>query len=163
EELGVLEYRCLGTNIYQGAEATAILAEGANKHPESVSLRTDYMELLAKAGQREEAWKAYQMARDLYFAAVDRMKASELRRDANFLTEPLTVLIARPWYVFLLREGKDDELRRLENRLREACSKTKEEPKNLVLVRAFADFGSGRHADAVASLEICFREKLWNE
>jgi tetratricopeptide (TPR) repeat protein len=121
------------------------------------------MEVLAKAGRKEEAWKAYERARDLYFALVDRMEIPEVSDDANYNTEPLTVLIARPWCAFLLQEGKDAEFRRLEERLREICPKTGEDPKSVLLPRAFAEYGAGRYRAALKSLELCLQEKIGSE
>jgi serine/threonine protein kinase/tetratricopeptide (TPR) repeat protein len=160
EDLGVMEYRWFGTNIYQGAEAVAILSEGVKKYPDSMSLITDYMEVLSKAGRKDEAWKAYERARDLYFALVQRTETPAVPGDLDVVTEPLTVLAARPWYLFLLQEGKDDEFRRLEARLRKACLQTKEDAKNLLIPRAFAEFGSGRYAAAVETLESCVKTKM---
>src|SRR5260370_19656956 len=159
EQLSVIEYHWLGTNIYQGAEAVAILDEGVKKHPDSVSLQSDYLEVLAKAGRKKEAWKAYEGARDLYFARVKKIGIPAAPGDAGYITEPLTVLIARPWYLFLLKEGKDDEFRRLEDRLREVCPKTGDEPKNLLIPLAFAEFGSGRYAAAAN----CVSQSLQNK
>jgi tetratricopeptide (TPR) repeat protein len=148
---------------YPGPEAVNILGEGVKKHPESVSLQTAYMELLAKAGRKEEAWRAYERARDLYFALVERSETPTLAGDGGYNTELLTVLVARPWYIFILQEGKDDEFRRLEDRLREVCLKTKEDAKSLLVPRAFAEFGVGRYAAAVETLETCVKLKIWND
>jgi tetratricopeptide (TPR) repeat protein len=70
---------------------------------------------------------------------------------------------ALPWYTFLLQQGKDDELRILEDRLRQICPKTKTEAKTLLLPRATAEFGAGKYAAAVKSLESCLKDKIWNE
>jgi len=161
EQISVEEYGWLGMNIYQGPEAVAILSEGVKRYADSVLLQSDYMEVLAKAGRKEEAWKAYERARDLYFALLERWETPRLGGD--YITEPITVLRVRPWYIFLLQEGKDEEFRRLEKRLREMCRKTGDDPKSLLLPRAFAEFATGRYAAAVESLESCVQLKVWNE
>jgi len=160
EELSEGAYDSLGTNVYQGTAALAILAEGTKKHPDSSLLHSAYMRLLWKAGRKAEAWKAFEKGRDAYFAQVDRSNAHEL----DWQTPPVPpTFVAISWYQYLLDEGKDDEFRRLEVRLKEACGKTRTEPKELMLPRAFAEFGAGRFADASKSLEFCVQEKLWNE
>jgi hypothetical protein len=151
--------------FYQGSEAVTILGEGVRKYPDSEMLLTYYMQALAKVGRKEEAWKAYQRSRDLYFAHVERSLGPPLPVDSQAIELPPLppVLLALPWYTFLLQEGKDDESSQLEDRLREACRRTKSDPKGLLLPRATAEFGSGRYAAAAKSLERCLREKLWNE
>jgi tetratricopeptide (TPR) repeat protein len=135
------------------------------------------MELLAKAGRKEEAWKAYEKARDLYFAQMDsrqspalpgEMRGNELARalpgDLRDSEVPLSpVRVVGPWYQYLLQEAKDDELRRLEDRLREICPKTHTDAKQLLLPRAVAEFYARRYAAAAKSLETCLEMKLWNE
>ena len=119
------------------------------------------MEVLAKAGRKEEAWKAYERARDLYFALLERAQIPTL--DGEYITELLTVLRVRPWYIFLLQEGKDEEFQRLENRLRELLPKTGDDPRNLLLPRAFAEAASGRHRAAVNTLELYMGGKVGND
>jgi tetratricopeptide (TPR) repeat protein len=164
EELAELDYKYLGT-IYQGGKEEAALIEGIKKYPHSVGLYSAYMELLAKAGRKEEAWNAYERARDLYFTQVDRSEIPTLPGISQTIKPgPISpAVVAFPWYIYLLQEGKDDELRRLEDRLREACPKTTTEIKDLLLPRAVAEFRSSRYAAAVRSLEICLQEKLGNE
>jgi len=161
EQMSVEEYSWLGMNIYQGPEAVSILAEGIKKYPDSVLLQSDYMEVLATAGRKAEAWTAYERARDLYFALVEKWATPRI--GGEYITELITVLRVRPWYTFLLQEGKDDEVKRLENRLRAVCPKTGDDPKSLLVARATAEFGTGRYSAAAKSLETCLQEKLWNE
>ena len=100
------------------------------------------MQLLAKAGRKEEAWKAYEKGRDLYFAQLDRSEipAMPVVSEAIELPPLPPFAFALPWYTYLLKEGKDDEFRQLEVRLKKACGKTRTEPKELMLPRAFAEF-----------------------
>jgi serine/threonine protein kinase/tetratricopeptide (TPR) repeat protein len=151
--------------FYQGAAAVAILGEGVEKYPDSVLLHSNYLQVLAKAGRKQEAWKAYETARDLYFDQVDKNATPGLRVGGEPIQVPLLppVIQAVPWYAFLLQAGKDDEFRRLEERLREVCPNTKTEAKALLLPRAMAEFGAGKYAAAAKSLEGCLQEKLWNE
>jgi tetratricopeptide (TPR) repeat protein len=163
-EMNATEYRWLGST-YQGSEALEILDNGAKKFPDSVELHSDYMQLLAKAGKKEAAWKAYERGRDLYFAKVERCEAPAMPIDSHGieLPPPPPTLVALPWYTYLVQEGKEDELHRLEDRLRGLCAKSRTEAKELLLPRAFAEFSAGRYAAAATSLEMCLREKLWNE
>jgi tetratricopeptide (TPR) repeat protein len=164
EELRAIEYTWLGTNIYQGEEAVAILSEGIKKHPDSVGLLSDYMQVLAKAGRKAEAWGAYEKARDLFFAKVARSELSASPGETPDQPEPLSPAgVAGPWYAFLLQEGKLDEFTRLENRLVETCSTTRSKPEELALPRASAEFATQRYEDAVKSFQICLREGLGNE
>jgi serine/threonine protein kinase/tetratricopeptide (TPR) repeat protein len=164
EEFGVVEYRWLGT-VYQGAEAVAVLGKAVKKHPDSIELYSDYMQLLAKTGRKEEAWNAYQRARDLYFAQVERDEVSVLPVDSQDIKMPALSppLVCLPWYLFLVQEGKDDELARLEDKLGKICQKTNSKSQDLLLPRATAEFAAGRYAAAVKSFEICLQAKLWNE
>jgi serine/threonine protein kinase/tetratricopeptide (TPR) repeat protein len=162
EELSFTEYEWLGTSAYQGVEAVAILAEGVSKHPSSFSLRSTYMVALAKAGRKKEALKAYEEAKELYVAAVEKAQAPLLPGD-GIDSELRAVLVARPWYVFLLQEGKDDEVQQLDKQLRAVCAKTGEDVNSPVLLRAFGEFGSGRYGAAVASLERCLQLRVWND
>jgi serine/threonine protein kinase/Flp pilus assembly protein TadD len=164
QELGPLEYGWLGL-LYQGEQAVTIVRKGIKKYPDSVSLHSELVALLWKAGQQEEAWQIYERARDLYFARVERSEVFELPINSQgSIAEPLSpVLYAGPWYTFLLQTGKDEEFRRLEERLREACPKTDTDAKDLLQSRATAEYTSGRYAEAIRSLESCLQQKLGNE
>ena len=163
DELGVPEYRWLGTTN-QGAQAEAILSEAVKKYPDSMELHTDYMQVLAKSGRKEEAWNAYERARDLYFAQVERNKVPVLPVDYQEIKLGLPPgLVSSPWYTYLMQEGKDDELDRLEDRLRKACTLTQAKVQDLLLPRATAEFAAGRYAAAAKSFEVCLQRKLWNE
>ena len=163
EPLRIAEYVWMGTIFYQGEEAVAILDEGVKKYPESVELLSDYMQLLSRVGRKEAAWNAYEKGRDLYFAQVDRNETPTSPGDGIKVPPMSPTFVALPWYSYLLKEGKDDEFHRLEDRLREACAKTRTEPKSLLLPRAVAEFGARRYAAAAKSLEICLQERVWND
>jgi tetratricopeptide (TPR) repeat protein len=164
EEMGVTDYGWLGT-VYQGIESVAILREGVKNYPDSVVLHSHYMQLLAKTGRKEEAWKAYERSRDLYFAQVARREVPALPDVSQTIEVPPLppTVVAPQWYSYLLQEGKDDEFRRLDERLREVCKKTMTDHQSLLLPRATAEFGCGRYAEAAKSLETCLQMRLWNE
>jgi serine/threonine protein kinase/tetratricopeptide (TPR) repeat protein len=151
--------------LSQGPDAVAILGEGVMKYPDSVLLHSNNMQILAKAGRKEEAWKAYERARDLYFVRVEKSETPAFPFVGEAIEVPPLppVVQALPWYTFLLQEGKDEEFIRLDNRFREICPKIKAEPMTLLLPRATAEFSSGRYAAAAKSLETCLELKLWNE
>jgi serine/threonine protein kinase/Tfp pilus assembly protein PilF len=163
EELSVEEY---GWFIFhKGPQVLKILGEGVKKYPDSVLLHTYYMQLLAGSGRTEEAWKAYERARELYFSHVGRSGAPALPIPLQSIELPPLppTMYALRWYTYLLQQGKDDEFLRLDERLRAICPKTKTEVKELLPPRAFAELAVGRYAAAAKSLEICVQEKLWNE
>jgi serine/threonine protein kinase/Tfp pilus assembly protein PilF len=172
EQLSDWDYSWLGS-LYQGKEAVAILREGIEKHPESFGLHSDYMQALFKVGQKDEAWNAYEKARDIYFVQMakrgDRgLNLDNLPRDMReaILRESLRqpAIAAAPWYEYLVREEKVDELLRLEKRLQEVCFKTGiGKPGDMWLPRALAEFKAQKYALAVKSLEICIQTKLGNE
>jgi serine/threonine protein kinase/Tfp pilus assembly protein PilF len=165
EELTIDDYNGL-ENIYQLSEAVSILGEGVKRYPDQVVMQTRYMQLLARAGRKEEAWKAYESARDLYFTQVERRDtpSSPFYGVDSIDLPPLPAnFVALSWYLFLLQQGMDDEFHRLDERLRAICPKTKTEVKELLPPRACAEFAVGRYAAAAKSLEICVQEKLWNE
>jgi serine/threonine protein kinase/tetratricopeptide (TPR) repeat protein len=159
EEMGPTDYRWLGV-VYQGTEALAILAEGVKKHPTSVELQSDHLQSLAQAGRKEEAWNAYETARDLYFVRADTIGAPA--RGHQDIPLPPT-LVALPWYTFLLQAGKDDEFSRLDDHLRKVCTKMMTDPNHLLLPRAFAEFSARKYEAAARSLEGCLQLQLWNE
>jgi tetratricopeptide (TPR) repeat protein len=128
------------------------------------------MRTLATGGRKDEAWKAYERGRDLYFAQVHGSSAPVLpfvhQEDIadRLLAEPLSLLLlAELWYTYLLQERKDDEFHRLDQRLREVCSMTKLEANDLLSSRAGAEFDSGRNDEAVKSLESFLKIKLRNQ
>jgi serine/threonine protein kinase/Flp pilus assembly protein TadD len=164
DDLADPDYRLLG-GYYQGADALAILSEGLKRYPTSVGLHSDYMQALAKAGRKDEAWKAYENGRDLYFAEVAKSQIPSLPGDPPPPTTPLWLpgVLAIPWYTYLVQEGKLDELKELENRLREACVMTRKNPEELTLARASAEFTTQKYAAAVKSLEFCLQQKIGNE
>jgi tetratricopeptide (TPR) repeat protein len=151
--------------FHPGADGLAVIAEGVRKNPGSVLLRSQLMQMLSKAGQKQEAWEAYERARDLYFARIDKSELSARPIPGEPLAVPPLppVVQALPWYTFLLQEGKDDEFQRLDQRLRDVCPKLGADAKSLMLPRASTEFATGRYAAAAESLETCLREKLWNE
>jgi tetratricopeptide (TPR) repeat protein len=151
--------------FYQGADAASIVGEGVKKHPDSVPLHSHHMELLAKAGRKEEAWKAYVKGRDLYFARLDKSQIPALPVASQAIELPLLppTAFALPWFTYLLQEGEEEEFRSLEDRLREACLKTKTDAKSLMLPRATAEFATRRFSDAAESFQFCVEHKLWNE
>jgi serine/threonine protein kinase/Flp pilus assembly protein TadD len=164
DQLRDMDYRWLGT-IYQGTEALAILGEGVKKYPDSVGLHSDYMQSLANAGRKEEAWRAYEEGRDLYFAKVAGRQAPVFPGDLPLKPESLLspADVAGPWYSYLLQEERAEEFQRLENRLLEACATTRNRPEELAFPRASAEFATHKYAAAVKSLEICLKGKLGNE
>jgi serine/threonine protein kinase/tetratricopeptide (TPR) repeat protein len=170
EKLVVEDYRRLGA-YYQGTEAVAIVREGIDKHPRSVSLLSDYTTVLAKAGQKDAAWDAYEKGRDLYFSIVGKTESvasplwllTDLQDDFRDRESLSPEFFARQWYTFLLQEMKDEEFHRLDQRLRGVCQKMGTDAKNLLLPRATAEYGTGRYTAAVKSLEACLREGRWNE
>jgi len=148
----------------QGPEAIDIIGEGAKKHPQSVLLHTNFMQLLAKAGRKGEAWNEYEKSRDLYFERQTKSDAPVLPAAGPFEVPPLPPAVqALQWYTFLLQEGKDDEFRNLDERLRDLCLKTGASANSLLLPRGRAEFDASRFAAAATSLERCLQEKLWNE
>jgi serine/threonine protein kinase/Flp pilus assembly protein TadD len=164
QALEPLEYEWLEF-IYSGDKALAAAKEAVAMYPTSVVLQTGLMSILWKGGQKEEAWKAYEHARDLYFERVGRRQPIQMpvngRRDNE---EPLSPMLhAGAWYAFLLQEGRDDELDALEHHFSEVCSKTETDPKSLLAERAIAEFTSGKYQDAVKSLRSCLEQKLGNE
>jgi serine/threonine protein kinase/Flp pilus assembly protein TadD len=161
EELSAEDYGWYST--YGAPGALDIIGEGIRKHPGSVRLHADHMQLLARAGRREEAWKAYEKGRDLYFAQVDQNEAPELPIDLPQLPPPAPVAVALPWYTFLLQEGKDDEFHRLEQRLQALCVKAGTNADELMPPRATAEFATGRYGEAVKSLQACLDRKLGSE
>jgi serine/threonine protein kinase/tetratricopeptide (TPR) repeat protein len=160
QELVSEEYNWLA-NRAQGAKALSIIRDALKLYPESVELHIDYMTLLANAGQKEEAWKAYRTARDLYVSEIMNREIAVL--DVPKQSPSSVTRIARPWYTYLMHEARDDELPRLEEHLRDICVKTGQNPNVLRLPRGIAEYRSHRYADATRSLEICFHESLWNE
>jgi len=151
--------------FYKGPDAASILGEGVKKHPDSFILHSHHMQLLAKAGRKEEAWKAYEKGRDLYFAQLDRSQIPVLPLASQAIEIPPLppVALALPWYTFLLEERKEEEFCRLEDRLQKACLATKSNPRGLFLPRATAEFATRRFSAAAKSFRICVEEKLWNE
>jgi serine/threonine protein kinase/tetratricopeptide (TPR) repeat protein len=151
--------------FHAGPEALAMVGEGVKKYPDSVLLHTNYMQLLARTGRKEQAWQAYERARDLYFARLNKTDGPSLLLTGQAIEVPALppVVQALPWYTFLLQEGKDDEFRQLDDRLRAMCSKTGTDAKTLLLPRATAEFSTGRAAAAAKSLEMCLQGKVWNE
>jgi serine/threonine protein kinase/predicted Zn-dependent protease len=163
EEFSTTDYGCY--IFYEGPQALMMLEEGTKKYPDSVLLQSKYMQLLAKAGRKAEAWKAYERSRDLYFSQVDanQVPALPVVGDAIQGAPMAPVLEALSWYTYLLQDGKDVEFNRLDERLRAVCPKMATEAKRLLLPRASAEFAAGRYAAATKSLEICLHDMLGNE
>lgn len=159
DEISELEYRRLAT-ICRGQDAEDILAEGTVRNPRSVGLQSEYMQVFARAGRKVEAWKAYEKAKELYFAQLGGNEAPALPGEPQ-PTPIAPAHVAGPWYVFLLQEGKEDEFRRLDERLRAACPTAKTDAEGLLVPRGMAEFRTGRYAAAVESLNVCLEKHLW--
>jgi tetratricopeptide (TPR) repeat protein len=120
------------------------------------------MQVLARAGRKEEAWQAYQKGRDSYFAQVTGTDAPVLPGDVRGI--PLSpAIVAEWWYSYLLQEDRVDEFERLETRLLKACPATLSKPEDLLPPRATAEFTTHKYDSAAKSLEICVQKKLGNE
>lgn len=153
EDLAEVDYRILG-DLYSSQQALGILQEGLTKHPNSIQLEKSLMNVFARAGRKDEAWRAYQTSRDLFFAEIEARASGVSGKVAPWPGQE-----AISWFTFLLEQGKFQEMEKLEERLGDACIKTNHNPNDLVLARASAEFATGRYAEAVKSLKACLELK----